>query len=57
MGDNNDLNEEEGRIKENVIQLEATMSSHSTAFLAYTYTRLPCAAHKVILDQRLNSRD
>ena len=27
--------------------LEATMSSHSLAFLAYSYTRLPCADHKV----------
>ena len=30
--------------------LEATMSSHSTAFLPYRYTRLPCAAHKVGLE-------
>ena len=30
--------------------LEATMISHSLAFLAYSYTRLPCAAHKVRRD-------
>ena len=30
--------------------LEATMISHSVALLAYSYTRLPCAAHKVRWD-------
>ena len=30
--------------------LEATMISHSVALLAYKYTRLPCAAHKVRWD-------
>ena len=30
--------------------LEATMISHSVALLAYSYTRLPCAAHKVRRD-------
>ena len=30
--------------------LEASMISHSIAFLAYSYTRLPCAAHKVRRD-------
>ena len=30
--------------------LEATMISHSIALLAYSYTRLPCAAHKVRWD-------
>ena len=54
MGEDNDQENEENTIKDNVIELESTMSSHSLAFLAYSYTRLPCAAHKVLLDERIN---
>ena len=37
-------------IEQNLAKMETTMSSHRLAFLAYSYTRLPCAAHKVRFD-------
>ena len=45
---NNNIISEEDDL--DLSDLEATMSSHSTAFLPYRYTRLPCAAHKVGLE-------
>ena len=50
MGEDYDLEDETDHIEQNLLGLEATMSCHRIAFLPYSYTRLPCAAHKVGLE-------
>ena len=45
-----DLDDEAFRIQTNLNELESKMMSDSSDFLEYSYTRLPCAAHKVRLD-------
>ena len=38
-------------VHDNIIVIEGIMVAHHNAFLCYySYTRLPCAAHKVRLD-------
>ena len=49
-GDQSSEEDDMDLIEQNLLDLEATMTIHSFAFLPYRYTRLPCAAHKVRLD-------
>ena len=42
--------EDDQDIQKNLIELESEERSHSYDLLQYSYTRLPCAAHKVRLD-------
>ena len=48
-GDQSSEEDDMDLIEQNLLDLEATMTFHSLAFLPYRYTRLPCAAHKVHL--------
>ena len=48
-GDQSSEKDDMDLIEQNLLDLEATMTFHSLAFLPYRYTRLPCAAHKVHL--------
>ena len=48
-GDQSSEKDDMDLIEQNLLDLEATMTIHSLAFLPYRYTRLPCAAHKVHL--------
>ena len=45
-----DLEDEALDIETNLTGLESKESLQSTNFLGYSYTRLPCAAHKVRLN-------
>ena len=49
-GEEDDLDNEAQNIQRNLIELESKERSHSVDLLKYSYTRLPCAAHKVRLD-------
>ena len=40
--------DEEDKILENVASIETVLSNHSVSCLAQKFTRLPCAAHKVL---------
>ena len=42
-----DLDNEALHIQRNLMELESEERSHSFDLLEYSYTRLPCAAHKV----------
>ena len=44
-----DLDIEAHQIQMDLNELESNMRSDSSDFLEYSYTRLPCAAHKVRL--------
>ena len=45
-----DLEDEALDIQANLTELESKESIQSSDLLGYSYTRLPCAAHKVRLD-------
>ena len=40
--------DEEGKVLQNVASIESVMANHSVSCLAQKFTRLPCAAHKVL---------
>ena len=48
-----DLDDEALDIQTNLTELESKESIQSSDLLGYSYTRLPCAAHKVRLDYLL----
>ena len=49
-GEEDDLDNEALLIQKNLIELESGERGHSVDLQEYSYTRLPCAAHKVRLD-------
>ena len=40
--------DEEGKVLQNIVSIESVLSNHSVSCLAQKFTRLPCAAHKVL---------
>ena len=47
--DSDSSNDEESAVLEDVTSVESVLATHAIACLDQKFTRLPCAAHKVIL--------